>query len=317
MKRLQLENRTELWNEIPLEAPYCIFIDPSNRCNLQCKFCMNSKIKNKQDMHFDLYKKIIDDLQEFENPVKTIRLYGFGEPLLNKDFPKMVAYAKKSNKVLNVDTTTNGTLLRPTLNKKIIDAGIDRINISISSLNDLGYLGSTGTSINFNALVKNIEHLYSIKEQCTIYIKITGDHLSKKGKKKFFHIFELISDGCDIEFTANCWYDMDIQTNDKGIGIYGQPLEDINVCSYIYYMMTIHTHGECSLCFLDWNKKLLIGDVRHDTIKNIWNGPKMKLFQKKGIMGYKHPICQNCQQLKFGMPVNLDQYRNEILKRIT
>jgi len=113
MHRIQLEKRTDLASEIPLEAPYVIFIDPSSHCNFKCKFCMNDKIKNKSMMDFKLYKKIIDDLQEFQNPVKTIRLYGYGEPLMNVNFTDMVEYAKKSNKVLEVDTTTNGFILNP------------------------------------------------------------------------------------------------------------------------------------------------------------------------------------------------------------
>jgi MoaA/NifB/PqqE/SkfB family radical SAM enzyme len=99
MKRIQLENRTNLKSEIPLEAPYCIFIDPSSACNFKCKFCMNHKIQNPQIMNFELYKSIIDSLQEFENPIKTIRLYGFGEPLINKNFCDMARYTKQSNKV--------------------------------------------------------------------------------------------------------------------------------------------------------------------------------------------------------------------------
>ncbi len=42
-------------------------------------------------------------------------MYKDGEPLLNKRFADMVAYAKESGRVEYIDTTTNGTFLsRPT-----------------------------------------------------------------------------------------------------------------------------------------------------------------------------------------------------------
>ncbi|MCZ9957418.1 hypothetical protein [Brachyspira hyodysenteriae] len=69
-------------------------------------------------------KKIIDDLQQFEGKVKVIRLYKDGEPLLNKHFAEMVEYAKKSDKVNRVDTTTNASLLNKDLSLQIINAGL-------------------------------------------------------------------------------------------------------------------------------------------------------------------------------------------------
>ncbi|GAI93190.1 unnamed protein product, partial [marine sediment metagenome] len=56
-------------------------------------------------MDFELYKKIIDDLKEFDAPLKVLRLYKDGEPLLNNRFADMVRYAKGSGVVKYIDTT--------------------------------------------------------------------------------------------------------------------------------------------------------------------------------------------------------------------
>src|SRR4030043_1495730 len=117
--RIELENRTKLEEVIPLEVPFVVFLDPADICNFQCKFCPTGNralIKNiKRNsglMDFELYKKIIADLCEFEKPIKVLRLYKDGEPLLNPRFADMVHYAKKSGCTLQVDTTTNGSLLK-------------------------------------------------------------------------------------------------------------------------------------------------------------------------------------------------------------
>jgi len=317
MKRIQLENRTDLKNEIPLESPYVIFIDPSSACNFKCKFCMNHKIKNPKIMDSLVYKKIIDDLQEFETPIKTIRLYGFGEPLFNKNFCDMVVYAKKSNKVISVDTTTNASMLSPELIIKLVESGIDRINISINGLSDIDYKNFTGQQINFKNLVANISNLYDIKKDSTIvFIKINGDNLTPEQKGNFFDIFKPISDGCAIEYCSKCWYDTDIPNVNTEIGIYGQPLEDIKVCPYIFYTLVFQSSGESSICFLDWDKRMLIGDVRKKSVKQIWNSPILKKFQIEMLKGYKTHICSDCGQLRSGMPTNLDFYANDILMRI-
>lgn len=316
MKRIMLENRSDLKSEIPLESPYVIFIDPSSACNFKCKFCMNHKIKRPQIMDYPLYQKIIDDLQEFENPVKVIRLYGFGEPLLNPKFTDMVRYAKVSDKVLSVDTTTNASVLTPAYNEDLVSSGIDRINISIEGLSSEAYSDFTGAKVDFNRLVQNITHLHSIKGNTIIFIKICGDYLSEDEKQKFYDIFTPISDGCDIEHTANCWYDCEVEGVNSEVGIYGQPLDNIDFCSYIMYQLMICSGGEAVMCFLDWSKQLIIGNAKYQSIHDIWHGNDLKEARIKMLQGIKPKICQQCQQLKFGMAVNLDPYKKEILEKI-
>ena len=51
----------------------------------------------------------------------------------------MIEYARKSGKFETIDFTTNGTLLHPELNRKLIDAGLSRINISVEALDARGY----------------------------------------------------------------------------------------------------------------------------------------------------------------------------------
>ena len=57
-------------------------------------------------MKFEVFQKIIDDLADFDMPIKVLRMYKDGELLLNKRFADMVAYAKKSGHVDYIDTTT-------------------------------------------------------------------------------------------------------------------------------------------------------------------------------------------------------------------
>ena len=318
MTRAQLNNRTSLHNEIPLATPYCIFIDPSSACNFKCSFCMNSHITNPKVMGLPLYKHIIDGLQYFTGPVKTIRLYGFGEPLVNPRFCEMVAYAKKSSKVLAVDTTTNGSLLDNATAADLILSGIDRINVSIEAMSTDGYRKFTGNpTVKFEDIVSNLTFLYKNKPQAlTLFVKVDGDYLSADEQAQFMDVFGPISDGRAIEHTMNCWRDFEIQAN-PDVGIYGQPLEDVQVCPYIFYGFTIHSDGVASACFLDWNRKLVIGDARTQRLPDIWNAPEMVRLRLTMLRKQRaaDPVCAGCNQLRAGMPVNLDPHADAILER--
>lgn len=298
MKRIQLENRTELWNEIPLSTPYVLFVDPSNRCNLKCDFCMNSKIENKQDMSMEMFKDIIEQTWRFDKPIKTLRLYGFGEPFMNPFFTWMIAYARANGNIEKIDTTTNGLLIHRHKAFGAIESGLDRINISVNEITD--------------ELVDNVRYLYEISKYTTIFVKTIDNGMTDDQKQKFYQTFKPISHGCDIEYLMKCWYDvpMDIE-QDKGI--YGQPLQNVEVCPYIFYQMMIHSDGTCSLCFLDWNKKMVVGDIS-DGLDFLWVNYRM--HQRLMLKGVKPEICKNCNQLKAGWPVDLDKYKEQILERL-
>lgn len=318
MQRIQIEDRTDLKSEIPLSTPYCIFIDPSSVCNLRCSFCMNKNIKRPTTMRLDIFRKIIDDLEEFDRPVKTIRLYALGEPLMNKGFCSMVEYAKNSRKVIRVDTTTNGTILNPELNKQLADSGISRINISIGAMNTEKYREFTGNrTVVFEHIVEGVADLYSrLKGRGTIiFVKTNGDYLTDEEKETFFNIFKPICDGCALEHTMNCWKDFEVEDVNREVGLYGNPRKEVMVCPYVFYSFMIHADGIASACFLDWNRKLVIGDATIESMKSLWNDRvfnhlRMQMLHKERK---RHPICRSCDQLIAGMPVDLDDHTHDIL----
>ncbi len=325
--RIDLENRTKLETVIPLSVPFIINVDPSDICDFQCKFCptadreLMKKIPGRNHiMDFNLYKKIIDDICEFEKPIKVLRLYKDGEPLLNPKFPEMIKYARDKKCAERIDTTTNASLLTPKKSLAIIEAGINRINISIEGVNNKQYLEFSKYKINFDDLVKNIAYLYENRKNCEIIIKINGDTISKKDKERFYDIFGNIADGVYIEHIMSCWpnYELRGVKINQEVGIYGQKIKEVEVCPYIFYSFSINSDGSVSICFLDWAHKLIVGNVKKESVKDIWNGKKLLGYQKMFLEKKRkeHPVCRNCGQMSHGMPDDIDNYADMLLEKI-
>lgn len=325
--RIDLQNRTKLETVIPLKVPFIIFIDPSDVCNFQCKFCptanrdlMKSIPGRGHIMDFELYKKIIDDICEFEKPIKVLRLYKDGEPLLNPKFVEMIKYAKEKKCAERIDTTTNASLLTHEKSTELIEAGLDRINISIEGVNKGQYVEFSKYPIDFEKLVDNIKYLYENRKKCEIIVKICGDMMSEEDKKRFYEIFGDIADGVYIEHTMSCWpeYELkDIKINQE-VGIYGQKIKEVQVCPYVFYSFSVNSDGSVSLCFLDWAHKLVIGDVKKESIKDIWKGEKLLEYQKMFLEKKRksHPVCGDCGQMSHGMPDDIDASAEELLNKL-
>ena len=183
--RIDIQDRDELRAALPLRTPFILYIDPCDTCNFRCKFCptgnrdlmKNTKGRMHGPMDFEVFRGLIDSLADFDDPIRVVRLYKEGEPLLHPRFADMVAYAKASPRVLRVDTTSNAALLTPERSRAILDAGLDRLNISVEGMTAAQYRDFSGAGLDFGRFVENIAWFYDHRGRCEVNIKINGDNL--------------------------------------------------------------------------------------------------------------------------------------------
>ena len=106
-----------------------IQIEPTNRCNFTCGYCRRTHwARPEGDMDLERFQEVLDRLPE----VPYVHLQGVGEPLLNKELPSMIHYARSQR--VRVGTTTNASLLSVKKAKALLDSGINRINLSVDTL---------------------------------------------------------------------------------------------------------------------------------------------------------------------------------------
>jgi radical SAM protein with 4Fe4S-binding SPASM domain len=325
--RINLDGRTPLQEVIPLSTPFVVFVDPASACNFLCPFCPTGHRDLIEDtgrfqgvMRMDLFRKVIDDIATFDRPIKVLRLYKDGEPFLNKWLGEMVAYAKQSGCVEYIDTTTNASLITPERLAPVLEAGLDKINISVDGMNREQYLKFTGFDMDFERLVENVKWLYANKGDCEVVIKIPGDLISEPQKQEFLATFGNYCDRIFIENFAPCWPEFDVEAY-TGIkiteGIYKQPITPTDTCPYIFYSISVNSDGLVSSCFLDWGRKLLVGDVKEKSLREIWTSPELNALRRQHLEGRRmeNGVCSNCGQLSHCLPDNIDAYRQALLPK--
>jgi GTP 3',8-cyclase len=109
-------------------------VSVTDRCNFRCQYCMPAEglpwLERDDILHFEEIARIVGVLAEMG--VGDVRLTG-GEPLVRRDFPRLVAMLAGLDGVKDLSVTTNGYLLERDA-AAIVEAGIDRVNVSIDSL---------------------------------------------------------------------------------------------------------------------------------------------------------------------------------------
>lgn len=119
----------------------------TDRCNLNCKYCLPFSCQSKQSHHDILrYEELLHLIRIFRDlGISKIRITG-GEPLVRKDIIPFLSQLHEISGIDDLAMTTNGLLLQDHL-VKIKSAGIRRLNISLDSLNPENYHRITGHDV--------------------------------------------------------------------------------------------------------------------------------------------------------------------------
>lgn len=325
--RINLDGRTALETVIPLATPFVVFVDPASSCNFACNFCPTGHrdfegIAGRYNglMSAQVFETIISGLHDFDEPIKVLRLYKDGEPFLNKRLAWMIRHAKASGRVDFIDTTTNGSLITPERMGPVLEAGLDKINISVDGMTAETYQRVTGARFDFARFVENVKWLYANRGDCEVVVKTIGDILTVAERDEFFDTFGDYCDRISIENLAPCWPEFDTEKHTGAKierGIYQQDVTSTDVCPYIFYGMSVNADGQVSSCFLDWGRKLIIGDVRTESMRAIWNSDRMNALRLMHLEGKRrgHPVCGSCGQLTHCLPDNIDAHRVDLLHK--
>jgi radical SAM protein with 4Fe4S-binding SPASM domain len=327
-KNIRTKKRINLNEVIPLETPLSITIDPCNICNFSCEFCptgdkklIESVSRESAIMEFELFTKIIDDISNFPNRLKKMFFHKDGEPLLNKNLPKMIMYAKDKNISDEYWLTTNGSLLNETMSLELIDSGLDLIRISVEAVSNEGYKKISKVDFNYDKLIKNIEFLFKNRKECRIYVKILDYGLTVEEKNKFLNDFRNISTEVSIDLLSGWSFsevkDFTLDTKPK-VNSDKENFIIKEVCPYPFYNLVINSNGTVCNCCCDWSHSTIIGDVRKQSLVEIWNGQQMFEFRKMHLNKQRNinKACKSCYAIKT-LPDNIDDYADEILDRLS
>lgn len=132
-----------------------------DQCNFRCVYCMPKEIfgpdypflKEQELLTFHEIERLA---QQFASlGVNKIRLTG-GEPLMRKNLDQLIAKLTKIDGIEDIALTTNGVFL-PKYAKRLKDAGLKRVNISLDAIDDEVFKQINGKGVGTLPVLKGIE----------------------------------------------------------------------------------------------------------------------------------------------------------------
>lgn len=319
---LREKEREPLVESVPIDTPWLVMLDPANVCDARCSFCPTGqkefvKMRPNGIMNFDMYVRIIEQFKQMPNRIKKIVYCKDGEPLLNKRLIEMLRMAIDADIAEKYWLRTNGLKLNPALNTQLAGVGLDLIGISIKAMSAEGYKNIADVKMDYDKFKANIADLY---EKCkdtktNLYINTVNLH-SEADTAKFFDDFEPISTTIALEDVHN-WSMSELHDWKQGGRVTDNKLVPREACGFPLYTFAINWNGQVSACQEDWAMRNIIGDLRTQSVQEIWRGAQRKDFVKMHLTGRKRelPACAHCSYIEF-CPVNIDPHMAELLEKI-
>ncbi|HEY3473289.1 MAG TPA: radical SAM protein [Anaerolineales bacterium] len=136
-------------------------------CNLKCEMCNHWRARRETPVPSERFKEVVSELAEMGT--KKIHISG-GEPMLRPQVPDIVQQAAALG--IKVTLTTNGTLIDKVKAKRLVEAGLRGVNVSIDSPVRKMHEKIRGVEGSFKATLKAVELFRRYRHKGKLSIRI-------------------------------------------------------------------------------------------------------------------------------------------------
>jgi MoaA/NifB/PqqE/SkfB family radical SAM enzyme len=294
--------------------PVKLDVENVSRCNFACKMCAVSKWPRRQradDMTLAQFKALIDE----NYGLVEIKLNGLGEALMQgDDYFEMIRYARERR--IWVRMTTNASLLGVRDNyRKLIDSGVNEIDISIDGCR-AEVFEKIRVGGNFRIVTENCALLNRYTRELGICRTKMWTLVQKDNYADLYdHVFLAARLGFKhlvFSLQLHGWGDPDLEQRNAGeqvapdydylygliewgntLGVWvrfwevAAKFDSRNLCPWPFHRAVVTSDSRVVPC-------CMIGDPDAFEIKGGWHGEEYRAFRQAHIDGNIPAVCKGC-----------------------
>ena len=298
-------------SEWDTSLPISIELHPTNKCNQQCRWCIDSSLREHADfLPFPIIAKFFEDIHATNIGV-TIE--GGGEPMLYPWFDEMIE--KAASLGINLGLITNGTvpidhdiIQHFTWIRFSLDAGSpeeyrleknrDRFHTVLANIEEIGRLKqNTILGVSYVLTQDNIGHiiplLYKLDELRVDFISIGPVEENPSiciSESQLHHL--------DTELQDNSKFlKLDVKLN-----TFSNSNRDNNnglLCIAHSLRCIIHADGNVMLCEKRRHDPIMLGNIRDESIISLWNSTIRRNASRKLMDPINQQGCGPCRITNF------------------
>jgi pyruvate-formate lyase-activating enzyme len=251
-------------------------LELTNRCNLKCTFCPTADGRMARPRGFmepDLFTRAL----EGAGPLEFALLFQWGEPLLHPRFEELAGEA--SRRGVRTLVTTNGTLLDDRRIAGLLRSGVERVTISVDG-DERTHEAVRGIPLARTRAA--VERLVAARDaagaRTAVDVSMVVAPETEAGTRSFLASFRSLADR--------------VQT----IPLLTRGVRRTRCREPWRGGLVVLQDGRCTVCCVDHDGELAVGDARKEDLTSIWNGPAMRDLRRAHATGRLPPICAGCTE---------------------
>lgn len=316
LKRNHLAQREFFKHKLRWNFPMSINLETTNHCNLRCIMCPRHLTDRGFGLMDDgLYQRLIDEIAN-NGGVEVLTLIKDGESLIHPRVHELIAYAKERKAARRIEIFSNAILLDENRSIKLIEAGLDVLNISLDAMNSETYKKIKGRD-QYEVVVKNTKRFAEIKKEMGVrkpmlIAKFIGMTENADQLASFKEFWKGIAD----QVLISPYHNYAGGTENRALKSQKQ-----STCRYpclvTWFNPVVLWDGLVTPCCVNYMKnELIMGDTREQSIEEIWCSEKYQKLRADMLKGdlTDWKTCSKCTYWQgfVNMNTHLEKKENEM-----
>ncbi len=251
-------------------------LELTNHCNLKCSFCPTGNGLMVRSRGF-MAAEDFDAALRGAGPLEFVLLFQWGESLLHPNFSELAQRAAARG--VRTLVTTNGTLLDQRRVDALLDAGLDRVTVSVD--------GDEQTH----------EQIRGVPLRRTLRgLELLVAERDRRGASTSIDVSMVISP--ETQSASGAFRDAFAARVDRvqQIPLLTQGARRTRCREPWRSGPVVLQDGRVTVCCVDHDGALSFGHVRDAPLRGLWNGPAMRAFRRAHVAGQLPPICATCTE---------------------
>lgn len=277
--------------------PLYLMLEQTYHCNLRCPMCIQGLPAERKRfepstnrMSWELFQQVVMEGERYRCP--SIAMHVNDEPLLVKDLPARIAFAK-AHGFMEIYMTTNGVLFTEEKVRQVIEAGVTHILFSIDAATEETY-EKVRVGGDFAKVQEAIRMVLRFREFRRTVLPIVRasfvqNRFNQHETEAFMDKFGALVDYVEIQGFSS-YYDH----TDQMIPLAAERVEDFT-CNEPWRKLIVRTNGEVLPCCTFYGYEVVLGNLRDSSLFELFNMPRMKRLRTDFAQGiYRESACASC-----------------------